>query len=225
MKTLSIVFAFAATLFFLPSCKKAATSSPSSMEYQIQAINKTAIINQPVSPGSILWTSGTASATMIKLEAKNSGSEQVEFKSNTAQQIDLFASVAASLGNVSIPAGTYTEVEFRIEIAQSGSNPALQLNGQFTSGTGVVTPVIFLVNSMIDIKSEQTNVTVTDNSSATALTTLNLALLTSGITQTMMNSATHTGGTMIISSSSNANLYNIISNNLIQSHGVEVHHH
>ena len=223
MKKIQILIAIT-SLLFATSCKKSANGS-AAMEYQIQTVSNSALILAPLGAGNITWTTGTASATMIKLEAKNSASQEVEFKSQVHQQIDLFASVATSLGNVVIPPGTYSEVEFKIQIDQDGSNPALQLNGLFTSGTGVATRVQFLVNSLVDIKAEQSNVTITDNASATALTSMNLSLLSNGITQTMMNNATVTRGTIIISSSSNVNLYNIILNNLIQSHDVEVHHH
>ena len=82
----------------------------------------------------------------------------------------------------------------------------------------------FVLNSMVDIKAEQSNVTISDNNSVTAVTTMNLALLSNGISQAMMNSATVSGGTIVISASSNTNLYNIILNNLVQSHEVEVRH-
>jgi hypothetical protein len=51
-----------------------------------------------------------------------------------------------------------------------------------------------------------------------------MALLTVGITQAMLNSATVTGGSIVISSSSNVALFNIITTNLSHSHEVEVHH-
>ena len=222
MKITNLLIALT-SLFIFNSCKKSA-SADQAIQYQLATINRTAVVNTPVSAGSITWTSGTASATLIKLEAKNSSNTEVEFKSQMAQQIDLFSSVAATLGNVIIPPGTYKEVEFKIQMTPNGSTAALTLNGKFTSGTGIVTPVTFLVNSMFEIKAEQANVSITDNSSTTAVTSLNLALLTTGISQTMLNNATVTNGTIVISSSSNTNLFNIISANLIQSHEVELHH-
>ena len=223
MKITTFAFAVASLLFF-NSCKKAATTNSQALQYQLQTTNRIATVNALTAPGSITWNSGTASATLIKLEAKNSSNAEVEFKSTLTQQIDLFASVASTLGNVVIPPGTYSEVEFKIQMNQNGTTPALILNGQFTSGTGTITPVVFQVNSLLEIKAEQTNVTITDNSGSTAVTSLNLAALTTGITQGMLNSATLTGGSIIISATSNTNLFSIISGNLIQSHEVEVHH-
>lgn len=206
------------------SCKKTSTSADQPLQYQLQTVNRSAVVNTPVAAGSISWTSGIASATLIKLEAKNSSNTEVEFKSTVNQQIDLFASVASSLGNVAIPPGNYSEVEFKIQMAPNGNTPALALHGQFTSGTGVVTPVLFQVDGPFEIKGEQTNVTITTSSNTTAITSVNLSLLTTGITQSMLNSATTTNGTIIISATSNTALFSIISGNLIQSHEVELHH-
>ena len=63
------------------------------------------------------------------------------------------------------------------------------------------------------------------NTSITALTTLNLSIVSGGITQAMLNSATISGGKILISASSNVNLYTILINNLQQFHHVDVNHH
>ena len=149
----------------------------------------------------------------------------MEFQSSAVQQIDLFASVITGLGNVVLPAGTYTEVEFKITLNQNGTNPAMQLNGQYTSGTGVITPIVFNLNSLFELKAEQNNVSVTGSGSLTALTTLNLSFVSNGITQAMLNSATLTNGKIVISASSNLSIYSIITNNLQQFHHVDVTHH
>ena len=222
MKITNLLIA-ASSLLAFNSCKKAATSDQA-LGYQLQTINRSAVVNAPLAPGNITWTSGSALATLIKLEAKNSSGTEVEFKSQLAQTIDLFSSVASNLGNVVIPPGNYSEVEFKIQLTPNGSTPALTLKGTYTSGTGLVIPVVFQVNSLLEIKAEQANVTITANTNTTALTSVNLAPLTNGISQAMLGSATVTGGSIIISATSNANLYAIITSNLIQSHEVELHH-
>ena len=222
MKIANLILLSSSILFF-NSCKKS-TSNDQVLQYQLQTTNRSAVVNAPLSAGSITWTSGNASATMIKLEAKNSSGTEVEYKSAITQQIDLFLPVAANLGNVVLPPGTYSEVEFKISMNQNGNTPALQLNGQYINGNGVVTPVRFVMNSLLEIKGEQSNVTITSSGNTSEITSLNLAALTSGISQIMLNNATVTGGTIVISSSVNAALYNIIAGNLVQSHEVELHH-
>ncbi len=97
------------------------------------------------------------------------------------------------------------------------------MNGQYTSGS-VTTPVKFIVNSPLELKNEKNNVVVTGNNSYKALTTINLSLLTTGVSELMLNNAVLTNGTIIISSTSNANIYNIILNNLHDSDEVEFEH-
>ena len=142
----------AAAMLILGGCNKAGTAdssatTPVSVQFQLATSNPFVVVNKPMIAGSINWTSGSASATEVKLEAKQSGS-QLEFKSTVLQQINLFASVITGLGNITLPPGTYTEVEFKITLNQNGSNPALELNGQYSSGTGVITPVVFSINSL-----------------------------------------------------------------------------
>ena len=142
MKASKLLLTGAAAMLILGSCNKASTdnssvTTPASMQFQLIASNPLVVVNKSTLAGSINWTSGSAAATEVKLEAKKSGS-QLEFKTTVLQQINLFASVISGLGNISIPAGTYTEVEFKITLNQNGSNAAMELNGQYTSGTGVV---------------------------------------------------------------------------------------
>ena len=224
MKLSSILSTAILSFLFFTSCKKATTDATASMKYQLKTTNPIATVNTPATPGSVQWTSGFASANEIKLEAKNNNNE-IEFKNETIQRIDLFAPVATGLGNIVVPPGTYTEVEFKVELNNSGADAALVLNGQFTNGTGVVTPIVFTVNGLFEIKGEQASVVVTGNSSITAITTLNLSLLTTGISQAMLNAATLTGGKIVISASSNSNLYAIIVANLHEPHDEELHDH
>ena len=224
MKVSKLLMTGALAILFFSSCKKSSSDTASStMQFQLNTINPVVVVNLVEGPGSIRWTSGSANATQVKLEAKQNGS-QLEFKSTGPQQIDLFASVLTSLGNITIPAGNYTEVEFKIALNQNGSSPAMELSGQYTSGTGMITPVSFNLNTLFELKAEQNNVVVSSGT-INALTTLDLSIVSNGITQAMLNSATLTNGKIIISASSNSNLYNIIINNLHQFHHVEVSHH
>jgi len=227
MKISQILMAGTASLILLGSCSKSSTDGTSAtaagIQLQLTTSNPIVVVNKTTA-GTITWTSGTAYATETKLEVKQNGS-QLEFKASTPVQVNLFGSVITGLGNITIPAGTYTEVEYKISVNQSGTIPALELNGQYTNNVGAVTPVVFNINSLFALKAEQSNITVGANTSITALTTLNLSSISSGITQALMNSATVSGGKITISASSNVNLYNIIISNLLQFHHVDVTHH
>ena len=211
-----LTIVIAVTSFFFTGCKKNNDSAPG-IKYKLQTANRSSVISRTTS-GNIQWTSGYGSATEIKFEAE-SNSHEVEFKSQVPQRIDLFSGIV-NLGNITLPAGIYNEVEFKIELNPTTTDPSLQLNGQFTSG-GVTTPVIFKVNNALEIETEKKNVVITDNSSYTALTTLDLSLLTRGVTETMLNNAVRTNGVIVISLTSNTQIYNIIVNNILDADGVD----
>jgi hypothetical protein len=228
-KTLILFSATVAILGFV-SCKKEATSSEnaSSFMYQLQTTNRTSVVGRiattdRIAGANIQWTSGTAAVNELKFEAEGNSGE-VEFKQKTAQQIDLF-SASASLGNITIPAGTYNEVEFKAILSPNGNAPALELNGSFTSGT-VTKAVKFLVSSTVELKAEKQNVTVAQGSTYSALNTLDLSQLTNGLSEAALNNAAVSGGTIVLSSSSNTDLYNIVLRNLSNHHGeAEIEHH
>jgi hypothetical protein len=217
----------AIAILCISSCKKSGTddnATASGMQFQLGVTNPLVTVYKVEAPGTILWTSGSAYATQVKLEAKQNGSE-LEFKTTTARQVDLFAPVATTLGNITVPAGTYSEIEFKISLSPNGNAPAMELNGNYTNANSQIIQVVFSLSSLFELKAEQHNVTISSNSSFNALTTLDLAFVSSGITQAMLNSAALTNGKIIISSSSNSNLYNIIINNLKEFHHVDVSHH
>jgi hypothetical protein len=146
---------------------------------------------------------------------------EIERKSQSPQNVYLMTSIN-TLGTVTLAPGTYSEVEFKVELTP-GTDPALVLNGQFTSG-GITTPVLFKVNELLELKNEINNVVVTYNSTYSAVTTIDLSLISRGITEAMLNSATRTGGTIVISSTSNTGLYNTMINNIHDSDEVEFDH-
>jgi hypothetical protein len=206
----------AITLLVFTGCSKN-NNSASTIKYQLQTTNRSAIISR-TQTGNIQWTSGYGYATKIKFEAKINNQE-IEHESNIAQKLDLFSAIT-TLGSITLPPGTYSEVEFEVDLNPTATDAALELNGQYTSG-GISTPVTFRVTSPLELENEKNNVVVTDNNSFKALTTIDLSLITRGVTESMLNSAVRTNGTILITSAINSNIYNILVNNLHDSDDVD----
>lgn len=227
MKTLILPTAIA--LFGLVSCKKESTSAvnTSTFQYRVSTINRTAVVGRSASnlrteSTNVQWASGKASANLLKFEAESATGE-VEFKQNTKQQIDLFASTS-TLGSLSVPAGTYSEVEFKAFLAPTSASPALELAGTFTSG-GATKAIRFVVSSQVELKAEKKNVTVAQGTTYSALNTVDLSQLTRNVTEAALNNATPTNGEIVLSASSNTTLYNIMLQNLNKHHSeAEVEH-
>jgi hypothetical protein len=206
----------AIAIMALTSCKKENVTGNSGIAFQLSVANPTSTVARTMS--TISWQSGFVNANLIKFEAKQSGSE-VEFKSNVQRHIDLFA-LPSDIGSISLPAGTYDETEFKIFIAPNAGEPAFQLRGTVNA-----TPVVFTVDNSSLVKAEQHQVIVSGGN--IALTTIDLAGLTSGISSADFANASQTNGTIVLSSSSNVNLYNAILANFqkIGETKVELHHH
>lgn len=222
MKTKLISMTAIAAIFFIVGCKKAANHS-NGVSYQLKTINPSATIANATGisntstlraqGGTISWTSGYASATEIKFEAEGSG-VNVEFQSETPQKIDLFSSLT-SLGNIAIPTGVYDSAQFEIELSHTVTDAALELQGTYNN-----IPVIFRISDDFEIDAEIPTITIKDGTNYTALTALNLSLLTDGISGATLDAATKDGsGTIVISATSNASLYDSMLNNLQNSDG------
>lgn len=189
------------TLLF--SCQKNKDSA--GVNYQLKATSTSSTVARTA--GTLSWTSGYALASEIKFEAKKEGNE-VEQKSKAEQKVDLFASVS-TLGTVQLPAGSYKEVEFKIQLMPSQTAVAFELKG--TYGGKAVT---FQVNEALEVKGEKEGVDISDGASYTAVTSLNLSLLSLGVSSKLLDNATASNGEILISSTSNADLYAIMLANL-----------
>jgi PBP1b-binding outer membrane lipoprotein LpoB len=221
MRTTKRLLSIAVSALIFTSCKKENAGAPSGVDFQLRATNTIAAL-QRTDAATIQWTAGTATPTSVKFEAKKDATE-VEFTSTSGQQVNLFTVAQSTFGNLTLPDGTYNEIELKIQLNGSTSVPALELNGTYNNGTANI-PVVFKVTTPLQIKAEKNNVAITSGA-FTAVTSLDLSSFTTGISQAAMNSATQTGGSIVISSASNANLYNIIISNIDRFHHAEFEHH
>lgn len=217
-KNVILAFSTAASLFLF-SCEKDNVATPG-ITYQITTATASSIIPAGTMSGNLRWSAGYASVAELEFEAK-SQTVEIEYKSEAKQKIDLFSPLS-SLGVIVIPTGTYEDIEFEIEVQPNGSDAALYLSGNFISSTGVNTPILLTVKEAIEIESKKENITITNGSILSALTTLNLSLISTGINESMLNNAIRTNGTIILSSTSNSAIYEIMLRNLKTCGGVKI---
>jgi hypothetical protein len=200
------------------SCKK--EKDTNGITYQLRSSSPSGPISGSMLGGTVQWTGGYASVVEIEFEAESNNIE-VEYKSEVKQKINLFSPLS-TIGVITVPPGVYEDIEYEVEVQSNGTDAALQLNGSYTNSNGLTTPVAFKVSTALEIESEQANVTIVDGVDLTAHTTFNLFVLTTGVTETMLNNATRTAGVIEISATSNTDMYNIIFDNLKKCGGVEV---
>lgn len=165
---------------------------------------------------SITWTSAIANITAFKFEAKKNNTE-IEITSKNLANVDLFSPTPTFVSTF-IDTGTYNEIEIKALLTKSsGANIPLTLKGTFTDAGGNVTPIEFDFNDDAYIKAEVKNVTFTSTHNLATTITLHLNKLFASATATEINSATLTGGVLIISRDSNTSIYAKIVANLANS--------
>ncbi len=204
------------------SCKKNSTSyntnpaTGTQMDYQLVATNLSYSVT-PATPGltcSLVWTSGFANPDVVVFQATQKNL-QVQLKSTNTQQIDVMSSLAVDFGTFALPAGFYDKTSLKMDLDRNGASPSFELNGQFTNGATSV-PVMLEINDPVVIQTDQDSVTISNDSSYDAVTTLDLSTVTSGITASMLLNAQLTNGTIVISDMSNRKLYDMVLDDLNQ---------
>ncbi|HWJ25355.1 MAG TPA: hypothetical protein VNS32_02375 [Flavisolibacter sp.] len=213
MKNL-IQLSLMALVFIFSSCKK--NNDATTVGYQLTTSSQSTAVNrmastQRMQSGILAWDSGFAYVRTIRFEAKKD-SIDVKYRSEVNQRISLFDPLA-SLGAISLQAGTYRKVEFKADLLSSPTTPSLVLYGHYSDGTTIY-PVVFSVSNECNIKGEEEDVTINSGAGNTSVTTINLTALTAGITASDWNNATQTAGVIIVSENVNPRLYSIVSDHL-----------
>lgn len=205
------------TVLGMASCKKSEVGG-GKLSYRIKTLNHTATISRGlnnqnlISEGNtITWTSGSLNISKIDFEAKKENAE-IEYELKQLTTVDLL-NLSPVLGSISIPDGDYKEVELKLELKKTttGAVP-LMLKGQYTDSNGVNTPIEFSFNENVEIKVEAKNVVIS-STNYIAMINLQMNRFTTNVAVSDLSQATRTEGRIVISSTSNANLYNKVKSN------------
>lgn len=205
---------------FFSSCKKDKESAhdSSTVTYQITPtgisstpgrLNTSGYTNSSgrIEGDLLTWTDGYITTSEIKFVAK--GDNKVEYKSKVTRQIDLFDAIA-TIGDITVPPGTYEKIDFKTTLAPDGQFAAFELTGVYMKN-GTPVPVTLRFDSPIQFKFEKKTPTVIDaNTGISALHSLALDLLTSDLSLEMLNNAVLVNNSIVISSNSNAGLFKVI---------------
>jgi len=227
----------------ITGCKKDASNNNSTpiMGLSVQALNPS--FNLPVTSTMMKATSATSlvQITSAKLlvskfsfeaELKSSNkahdSVSIEYNWNGPKVVDLL-NATADFGQLTLQPGFYDEIELRVASVRNNTDtiPVFSLTGNYTNSANVVIPVTFKVNEPVLIKTELKNdtITSTSTSSFSGIVQVYLDQLFVGIAPADLDNAVKTNGTIVINSTTNANLYQILTVNFIKRHHGEYHRH
>jgi hypothetical protein len=218
--------------FCMASCSKKNDAAPNSkkISYQFKVTGNSAHLTASVkhsslttmamstmSTGDITWQSGFANVSSISFEGKNQDDNQStdNFVEPAVYKVDLF-NANQFLGNVDIAVGTYHNVDIRVELKQSGADPALYLKGTYASAKGSL-PIELSFNEgsdQFEILALAKDLSVGAKDSYVAFISFHLDKLMAGISATDLDAATLTNGSILIDSHSNADIYAKIKANI-----------
>jgi len=205
-------------LTIFSSCKK--ENNAGQIGFKLQTANRTSQVSGRVASASIVWNSGSVFADKVEFEAEKEDEFEISYEGRVRRKIDLFASVPQQLTNISIPPGTYDEISIEIDFTNNTGDTAFVLRGTYNNN-GINTPVLLIINEVVELEAEAEAVTIGNDSDFRAITTFDLSQLTTGISGNALNNATLTNGTLIISQNNNQAIYNIIRENLYDMDSVE----
>lgn len=208
------------------SCEKDSDDPPSSspdgssfLDIKLQASNTSFPLLKSTSAATpaLNWDSSHIVVSKIEFEAeKKDPVSEVSFEWKGPKTIDLF-SPDAFVGSISLPPGVYHEisVKLRSRSSDAGVSPEFFVSGTYTNAGGSVIPIAVLVKEDFEIRAKQEGFLL--DASAEDYSTLihiHLNLLMADITAEDLDGASLTGGTILISLSSNPDLYDKILANL-----------
>jgi hypothetical protein len=199
----------------LSSCAKE-DSPGAEISYQVKPLNMTASVGSTVSESglvvtvnsnsSLTWTTGNLNVAEIDFEAENNNVE-IEYELKDHFNINLH-DLSPVLGNIHIPDGTYDEVELKLALTKSlTTDIPLTLKGSYTTSTGSKIPVEFYFNQDFEVEVEAEDLVVSSTTDYLALINVQLNKLLTNVSAADLNEATKTNGTIVISATSNVNLY------------------
>jgi len=231
MKTKHIISGLAALVFLtltMSNCKKE-SGTGSGMNMKVKATSPT--YNIPVQEGGsatviatkpmVRWDMARMVVSRLNFEAEMLAStgepREVEFSWIGPKTVDLI-NMTATLGNIPLPPGQYTEIEFTIYANKSdaGKDPVFYLSGTYNNSRGLVAPLIIDISDDIKIKAEEEKATMTVNSTTplSGIFQVYLDRLFTSILPEDLNLSTGVDGKIIISRTSNPDLYALILKNL-----------
>jgi hypothetical protein len=102
----------------------------------------------------------------------------------------------------------------KLSLAPTATQHALFLDATYTAN-GMNIPVQFIIDQPIELKAKwMSPVTITSTTDYLSMLNLSLAQFANGIDTNLLSTLTPTNGVIVISSTSNQQVYNMIMNNL-----------
>jgi hypothetical protein len=227
------------------SCNKeqnnAGSKASSTLSLKMQALNKsvslpvsdTGLKSATVTTAVVVWDKATMLVSKINFEAEMKSvltgrdSLTIAYSWRGPRTMDMF-DLTASIGTIILPAGTYEKISLKVNSEKEDANgqPLVFFSGNYTNAAGTVLPISISVSDPVSFKTAQKNDTIVAGVAITLSSTVEIYLdqLLLKVDISALDKATLTAGKIVISATSNRDLYLLIMQNLSKDHGCKYEH-
>lgn len=228
MKINQIITLMLGSLMWFSACDSKDTAAPQAQVGLKFVTVKTAFPfnGRVATTNSLAFSSGTIVLSQVRFEGESaSGFTEVKFEQEKDVTVD-FATGATTpdISAAAFPPGTYRSVDVELELQDSGTKPAVVLNGTFTDGEGRQHPLRFEFNSAETFEVEKEGTIVfAEGQSAVAQVTFNPVAWFAGVSAEQLSAATKDAqGVIVISSTQNANIFDVVADGLDLATEIEI---
>lgn len=174
---------------------------------------------------TIEFTSGSITLSQIQFEAETDEGDSVEVNFESDVMIDFATGESTpDVSGLSFTPGTYVEARVELELRDENSNPSIILNGTYMDANEQSHSVRFEFNSGETFEVERAgSITFGAGASAVAQVTFDPRVWFAGVTSQMFANATKdNSGVIVVSETSNANIFDIVADGLDLATEVEI---
>lgn len=219
----SIVLAMA-LVFSLQSCSED-DASPAQVQLNFKPVNTEKSISAGrVKANSLKFTTGSIKIASIQFEAEtDNDSIEVNWEQNAV--IDFATgSTSPDLSALTFPVGTYRQVEVEIELLDENNQPSIVINGTFTDSNNDTHPIRFEFNSGETFEVEKEGIiTFGEGDRVLSQVTFDPGAWFSQVTSAQLEFATKdASGVIVISSTQNPDIFDIVADGLDVATDVEI---
>ena len=178
---------------------------------QMTSKNTSTRVNQ-----NLVFTSGYVWVSEIVFYGTLESGNFVNRNVQRFSKIDFETGIAApSLDDVTIPAGTYTDVYLGVELRDEDSQPSVIMEGTYTHSNSSVIPIRFEFNSGEVFEAETSQqVVVNENETALSKIVFDPQVWFSVVSTNALDNASLTDGVIIISESKNEAIFDLVADRL-----------
>lgn len=194
--------------------------------FTTQAISKEPQLKQAAA-GTLTFSTGhiAISSLEFEVEAENDSIEiEFEIEQNTLIDFATGTTNPPNINFISIPAGTYEEVEVEIELSEGSEQPAIILYGTYVAPDGVEHKIQFEFNSEESFEVEREGlISFAESQVAIAQITFDPVAWFIEVTDEQYANATkNEEGVIVVSSTENTHIFDVVADDLDLASDVEM---